>query len=72
MFNLSEIPEEFEVPQPRIPREAQQEQLTRDLEIDPNKYYPEDVERPPLTKLEDPTTINLKAMLAARNPKKAD
>ena len=66
------LPEELELPRPEMPREEQQEQLTRDLEIDPGKYYPEDVERPPLTKLEDPLTINLKAMLAARNPKKAD
>ena len=72
MFNLKEIPDEFEVPQPRIPREEQQEQYTRDMEIDPSKYYPEDVERPPLTKLEDPLKINLKAMLAARKPQKED
>ena len=42
------------VPQPRLPREEQQEQLTRDLEIDPKKYYPPDVYREPLTKLADP------------------
>ena len=42
------------VPQPRLPREQQQEQLTRDLEIDPKKYYPPDVYREPLTKLAEP------------------
>ena len=73
ILNLgADIPEEFEIPQPRIPREEQQEQYTRDMEIDPHKYYPADVDRPPLTKLPDPLTIPLKAMLAARNPKKDD
>jgi len=47
------------VPQPRLPREKQQEQLTRDLEIDPHKYYPPDVYREPLTKLEDPLEVDL-------------
>ena len=42
------------VPQPRLPREQQQEQLTRDLEIDPQKYYPPDVYREPITKLAEP------------------
>jgi len=74
MFDMDpdNIPDTFEVPQPRMPREVQQEQETRDNEIDPAKYYPEDVERPPLTKLDDPLTMDLKAMLAARNPKKED
>ncbi len=66
------IPDELEVPQPRLPREEQQEQYTRDIEVDPSKYYPKDVERPMLTKLDDPLKINLKAMLAARNPQKKD
>ena len=47
------------VPQPRLPREQQQEQLTRDLEIDPHKYYPPDVYREPLTKLENPQEVDL-------------
>ena len=50
---------EFEVPQPRIPREDQQEQYTRDIEIDPHKYYPPDVYREPLTKLPDPMVMKL-------------
>jgi len=47
------------VPQPRLPREQQQEQLTRDLEIDPHKYYPPDVYREPLTKLDNPQEVDL-------------
>ena len=47
------------VPQPKMPREVQQEQRTRDLEIDPKKYYPPDVWREQLTKLDNPQEINL-------------
>jgi hypothetical protein len=48
------------VPQPRLPREQQQEQLTRDLEIDPHKYYPPDVYREPLTKLPNSQLVDLR------------
>ena len=47
------------VPQPRLPREQQQEQLTRDLEIDPKKYYPPEVYREPVTKLPNPQEVDL-------------
>jgi len=50
------------VPQPRLPREKQQEQLTRDLEIDPKKYYPPDAYREPLTTLPNPQLVNLLEM----------
>jgi len=50
------------VPQPRLPREQQQEQRTRDLEIDPHKYYPPDVYREPLTKLANPQEVDLLTM----------
>jgi len=50
------------VPQPRLPREQQQEQLTRDLEIDPHKYYPPEVYREPLTKLPNPQEVDLLAL----------
>jgi ribonuclease Z len=50
------------VPQPRLAREEQQEQLTRDLEIDPHKYYPPDVYRQPLTKLPNPQLVDLMEM----------
>ena len=55
------------VPQPRLPREQQQEQLTRDLEIDPHKYYPPDVYRDPLTKLPNPQLVDLREMASVMN-----
>ena len=50
------------VPQPRLPREQQQEQLTRDLEINPRKYYPPTVYREPLTHLPNPQLVDLLEM----------
>ena len=37
------LPETITFPTPTMPREVQQEQFLRDLEIDPKKYYPPDV-----------------------------
>jgi hypothetical protein len=45
------LPREFVVPQPRTPREVQQDRYTRDIEIDPKKYLPEDMYRDALVKL---------------------
>jgi len=59
------LPKEIVVPQPKIPREEQQEQYTRDLEIDPKKYYPPDVYRDPVTKLPNPIKIDLEKMMAS-------
>ncbi|MGI9516684.1 MAG: guanitoxin biosynthesis MBL fold metallo-hydrolase GntH [Pirellulaceae bacterium] len=56
------LPETMEVPQPRIPREDQQEQYTRDIEIDPKKYMPADVYREPGTKLPNPMVISREQM----------
>jgi hypothetical protein len=71
LLNLGDgpMPDKVVLPQPRIPRENQQEQLTRDLEIDPEKYYPPDVYREPLTKLPEDlafTKEDLEGMIAAR------
>jgi hypothetical protein len=55
------------VPQPRLPREDQQEKKTRDNEIDPHKYYPPEVYREPLTKLPNPATVDLLALAKAMN-----
>jgi ribonuclease Z len=38
----------MELPRPELPREEQQEQFLRDMEIDPHKYYPPDADRPPV------------------------
>jgi len=40
------MPDKIEIPRPKIPREEQQEQFLRDMEIDPELYYPDDVNRP--------------------------
>jgi hypothetical protein len=63
------LPDEVPLPQPRMPREVQQEQYTRDMEIDPHEYYPPDVYREPLTKLPDDLKFSrddLEGMIAAR------
>jgi hypothetical protein len=51
MLRLDEVPEEIEFPSVKMPREEQQEQFLRDIEIDPRKYYPPDVDREPITKM---------------------
>lgn len=71
LLNLGDgpLPDKVQVPQPRLPREVQQEQETRDLEIDPHKYYPDDVYREPLTKLPEDLAFSkedLEGMIAAR------
>ena len=38
---------------------CQSEALTRELEIDPHKYYPPNVYRQPLTKLPNPQLVDL-------------
>jgi ribonuclease Z len=42
------LPDKIDLPDPKIPREEQQEQFLRDIEIDPHLYYPPDVDRPPV------------------------
>lgn len=59
------LPETIDFPTPRNPRENQQEQFVRDLEIDPAKYYPADAFREP-TQTWPGITINPKEMLAQR------
>lgn len=71
LLNLGDgpLPEKVVVPQPRLPREVQQEQETRDNEIDPKKYYPADVYREPLTKLPEDLAFSkedLEGMIKAR------
>jgi ribonuclease Z len=39
------LPDKMALPEPRIPREEQQEQFLRDMEIDPHLYYPADADR---------------------------
>ena len=48
-----------------MPREVQQEQFVRDLEIDPNLYWPPDAKRG-LTQKYPNITLNPREMLKAR------
>ncbi len=45
------------LPPVKLPREEQQGPYVREMEIDPNKYYPPDVDRPLVTTM--PTTVNM-------------
>jgi ribonuclease BN (tRNA processing enzyme) len=60
-----ELPETIEMPTPRLPREAQQEQWVRDLEINPNLYTPAHAKRD-LTQKWPGITLNPREMLKAR------
>jgi ribonuclease BN (tRNA processing enzyme) len=59
------LPETIAMPTPRLPREAQQEQFLRDLEIDPNLYTPAHAKRG-LTQKWPGITMNPREMLKAR------
>lgn len=43
--NDGKMPKEIVVPNPKMPREKQQDAYLREIEIDPKKYTPEDVQR---------------------------
>ena len=59
------LPETIEFPTPRLPREEQQEQFVRDLEIDPKLYYPTGAFREPVQKWPG-VTLNPREMLKAK------
>jgi ribonuclease Z len=65
------MPKEIKLPTPTMPREVQQEQFVRDLEIDPKKYYPPDAYRKPVQKWPG-VTLNPREMLEARGIKVDD
>ena len=56
------IPDEITLPPVEIPREAQQAEYLREIEIDPRKYLPDDVYRDPITALPDEIKIDLTPM----------
>jgi ribonuclease Z len=63
----AKLPEKMEMPQPKMQREAQQEQFLRDMEIDPHKYYPEDVDRAQVQSWpEEGMSLEPRKMLKAR------
>jgi ribonuclease Z len=61
----ADLPETISMPTPRIPREDQQEQWVRDLEIDPDLYWPPDAKRG-LTQTFPGITLDPRKMLAQR------
>lgn len=61
------LPSEMELPRPQLPREQQQEQFLRDMEIDPHAYYPPDTDRDPVnTWPEQGFKLDPREMLEAR------
>jgi ribonuclease Z len=61
------LPDKIELPRPKLPREEQQEQFLRDMEIDPHLYYPDDAYRDPVqTWPEEGYFLEPKKMLKAR------
>jgi hypothetical protein len=56
------MPDEITLPPVEIPREAQQAEYLREIEIDPRKYTPDDVARDLVTSLPDEIKIDLKPM----------
>ena len=58
-------PKTFTFPEPRLTREDQQEQLTRDLEFDQKKIYPPDVYRDQVQTWPKNFTLDLEKMLGA-------
>jgi ribonuclease Z len=66
-FAPGELPDTIKMPDPTRPREMQQEQFLRDMEIDPHEYYPPDVDRDITDKWPaDGITMDVKKMLKAR------
>ena len=58
-----ELPKEFVFPEPRRTREEQQEQATRDNEIDPKEYTPPDVQREQIMSWPKGYKVDVEAML---------
>jgi ribonuclease Z len=59
------LPSAIEFPTPRFPREKQQEQFLRDLEIDPKLYYPSGAFRKPTVKWPG-VKLDVRKMLKAK------
>ena len=55
------VPKEVSFPVPKLPREKQQDPYVRQMELDPAKYTPKDVQRELVTTM-PPITIDLEAM----------
>ena len=63
----AELPDEMQMPTPRLPRADQQNASLREMEIDPHLYYPPDADRPQSQRWpEEGFFLDPKAMLKAR------
>jgi ribonuclease Z len=68
-MELDEMPDVIEFPPAKMPREEQQIEYLREIEIDPSKYYPEELNRELI--LESPKiSVNVKEILAAKEQNK--
>ena len=61
----ADLPDTISMPDPKLPREDQQEQWLRDLEISPDLYMPPDAKRR-LTQKWPGITLDPREMLKAR------
>ena len=66
------MPDEMELPQPRRPRESQQDPYLREIEIDPHKYLPDDVYRDPITALPAEMKADLRPIKQALRDKEKE
>jgi hypothetical protein len=64
-MELEEMPDVIEMPLAKLPREEQQIEYLREIEIDPSKYTPEELDRD-LVLESPPMKFNVKEMLAAK------
>lgn len=62
-------PKVVSFPAPRLPREKQQDQYLRQMELDPAKYTPKDVQRDLVTTM-PPITIDLEALKRTQRQKR--
>ena len=67
-----EMPETIEIPQPRLPREDQQDQYLRDIEIDPTLYMPPDVMRDLVLALPPEMKIDVAEMAGRKQSDESD
>jgi len=64
-MELDEMPDVIEFPPAKMPREEQQIEYLREMEIDPSKYYPKDVNRDLILE-SPPIKVNVKEIMAAK------
>ena len=65
---IDEMPDVIEMPPAKLPREEQQIEYLREIEIDPTLYTPKELERD-LVLESPPMKINVKEMMAAKAKK---